>query len=153
MERWDDDATSQAGKLAEDRKGAFLLNPIAKKSKVYGMMDGMRICKIVKGLTIPQNDDGHVMCIAYHCHDGCYTQCTRSQDHQPQKPSEAQWLSIFLETAITTNKPKAWWGGQVEVGREWPPPWPLESIMHDNNIKQHYMMTVPAELKTCKQKP
>ena len=143
------------GKPAEDGKGAFVLNPITKKSKVYGMIDGMRICKIIKGLTIPLNDEHQVMCIAYHYHDGCYTQCKRSNDHWPQKLSEAQQLSVFLEVAIATNKPKAWWGGQVEVGMEWPLPRPPESIIHDNNIKQHYspVMTVPRELKTSKWKP
>ena len=53
--QWEDEMMMpppKPGKPAEDGKGAFVLNPITKKSKVYGMMDGMRICKIIKHLTI-----------------------------------------------------------------------------------------------------
>ena len=37
----------------KDSKGTFIMNPNAKKNKIYKLMDGLCICEIIKGLQVP----------------------------------------------------------------------------------------------------
>ena len=90
-----------------DEKGSFILNPHAKKGKAYKMIDRLQIREMIKGLQVPQNNDGQAMCIAYHCHDGCYMKCKCNKDHCKHSTDEEEQLIKFLKTALQQNKPKA----------------------------------------------
>jgi len=94
-------------------KSVLVPNPVGPDATLEQHLQGLHIRDITQNGSVPNNDKGQPMCVAFHTKGRCFSKCKRASDHKAHSTAEQSRLRKWVQT--TAAKVKAAKFGSTEA--------------------------------------